>query len=71
MKRMMLIIKLFMLSFIGKNHKKAELLRQSGLFQFYGGGGIGILIGFHRIRSLFRLVTMLLFPVMLGFMNMI
>lgn len=38
-KRTLTIIKLHMLSLIGKNHKKAEMLRQSRLFAQFGRGG--------------------------------
>lgn len=51
-KRTLTIIKLHMLSLIGKNHKKAEMLRKSRLFaQFGRGGDIGILIEFHHIQN--------------------
>ncbi len=38
-KRTLLIARLKILSFLGKNHSKASLLRKSGLFKEYGEGG--------------------------------
>ena len=37
-KRMITIAKLYLMSLFGKNHKKADMLRKSGLFIEYGGG---------------------------------
>lgn len=40
-KRMITIAKLYLMSLFGKNHKKADMLRKSGLFIEYGlGGGV-------------------------------
>ena len=36
-KRMITIAKLYLMSLFGKNHKKADMLRKSGLFVEYGG----------------------------------
>lgn len=59
------------MSLFGKNHKKADMLRKSGLFIEYGwGGGIGIQTGFRPIQSLYRLVTMLQLLQMYDFMSM-
>lgn len=38
-KRMITIAKLYLMSLFGKNHKKADMLRKSGLFIEYGWGG--------------------------------
>lgn len=38
-KRMRVTIRLKMLSLLGKNHSKADVLRKSGLFKSYGEGG--------------------------------
>jgi acetyltransferase-like isoleucine patch superfamily enzyme len=38
-KRKLTIVKLYWLSLVGKNHKKAETLRKSKLFEQFGGGG--------------------------------
>lgn len=38
-KRMITIAELYLMSLFGKNHKKAEILRKSGLFIEYGEGG--------------------------------
>jgi UDP-3-O-[3-hydroxymyristoyl] glucosamine N-acyltransferase len=38
-KRSMVLIKLKIMSILGKNHGKAEFLRKSGLFKHYGTGG--------------------------------
>jgi acetyltransferase-like isoleucine patch superfamily enzyme len=38
-KRTRLIMKLKLLSILGKNHSKARLIRNSGLFKKYGNGG--------------------------------
>ena len=38
-KRMITIAELYLMSLLGKNHKKADILRKSGLFIEYGGGG--------------------------------
>lgn len=48
LKRKIVILKLYALTILGKNSKKADLLRKSGLFAEYGGGGIGIQHGFHH-----------------------
>lgn len=37
-KRMITIAKLYLMSLFGKNHKKADMLRKSGLFIEYGEG---------------------------------
>ena len=39
MKRKLLILKLFVLTVLGKSHSKADALRKSGLFGTYGNGG--------------------------------
>lgn len=39
-KRMITIAKLYLMSLFGKNHKKADMLRKSGLFIEYGWGGV-------------------------------
>lgn len=39
-KRKLTIVKLYWLSLVGKNHKKAETLRKSKLFEQFGGGGV-------------------------------
>lgn len=39
LKRKIVILKLYALTILGKNSKKADLLRKSGLFAEYGGGG--------------------------------
>lgn len=69
-KWMITIAKLYLMSLFGKNHKKADMLRKSGLFVEYGGGGIGIQTGFRPIQSLYRLVTMLQLLQMYDFMSM-
>lgn len=69
-KRMITIAKLYLMSLFGKNHKKADMLRKSGLFIEYGWGGIGIQTGFRPIQSLYRLVTMLQLLQMYDFMSM-
>lgn len=38
-KRHIVMAKLFILTLLGKNFSKAEVLRKSGLFKKYGGGG--------------------------------
>lgn len=38
-KRTKLMIRLKILSLLGKNHKKADLVRKSGLFKVFGNGG--------------------------------
>lgn len=40
LKRKIVILKLYALTILGKNSKKADLLRKSGLFAEYGGGGV-------------------------------
>lgn len=70
-KRMITIAKLYLMSLFGKNHKKADMLRKSGLFiEYGGGGGIGIQTGFRPIQSLYQLVTMLQLLQMYDFMSM-
>lgn len=50
MNRKLLIAELYVLSILGKNHKKDSLIKRSGLFKSYGGG-TGIPIGFLRILN--------------------
>lgn len=38
MNRKLLIAELYVLSILGKNHKKDSLIKRSGLFKSYGGG---------------------------------
>lgn len=38
MKKRILLLKLFILTLLGKNHSKADAVRKSNLFKMYGGG---------------------------------
>ncbi len=38
MKKRILLLKLFLLTVLGKNHSKADAVRKSNLFKTYGGG---------------------------------
>ena len=46
MSRKITMLKLWIYTILGKNHKKAEIVRKSNLFKKFGGGGIGIPHGF-------------------------
>lgn len=38
--RKIVILKLYALTILGKNSKKSDVVRKSGLFAEYGGGGV-------------------------------
>ena len=49
--RKIVLFKLYLLTILGKNQKKSELLRKSNMFAQYGRGGTGIQRGYPLIQN--------------------
>ena len=39
LRRLVLMGRLFLMGIVGKNNKKADIIRKSGMFAQFGGGG--------------------------------